>query len=100
LSKMKEGNDIRQHLDEFFGAVDKLNQMDSKMNNHLLTIMLLNSLFARFETRDQLPNPEALKAKILKEADARKNEPTWFISRKRGANLLKSSEVTAIMTTV
>ena len=81
LSKMKEGGDVRQHLDQFFSAVDKLSEMDLEVNDDLLAIMLLYSLPASFEnfrcaieSRDELPKPEALKIKILEEADARQNK--------------------------
>ena len=80
LSKMKEGEDVRQHLDRFFNAVDKLGEMNLEINGDLLSIMLLNSLPASYEnfrcaieTRDELPTTEVLKIKIVEETDARQN---------------------------
>jgi len=77
---MKEGEDVRQHLDRFFNAVDKLDEMNLEINGDLLSIMLLNCLPASYEnfrcaieTRDELPTTEVLKIKILEETDARQN---------------------------
>lgn len=79
LHKMGEGTNIRTHIAEFFDAVDKLLDMGISVNDDLLAIMLLYSLPGSFdnfrcaiESRDELPNPEALKIKILEEFDARK----------------------------
>ena len=33
LSRVKEGDDIRQHLDQFFDAVDKLREMKLEVND-------------------------------------------------------------------
>ncbi|CAH2018096.1 unnamed protein product [Acanthoscelides obtectus] len=41
LQRMEEGQDIRCHLNSFFDAVDKLNDMDVEINADLLAIMLL-----------------------------------------------------------
>lgn len=45
---MKEGKDVRSHLDKFFDVADKLSDMDVKINEDLLAIMLLYSLPASF----------------------------------------------------
>ena len=81
LSRLKEGDDIRQHLDQFFDAVDKLREMKLEVNDDLLAIMLLYSLPPSFEnfrcaieSRDDLPKPDALKIKVLEEAEARKSK--------------------------
>ena len=75
---MKEGEDIRQHLDRFFNAVDKFGEMNLEINGDLLSIMLLYSLPVSYEnfrcaieTRDELPTTEVLKIKIMEETDAR-----------------------------
>jgi hypothetical protein len=68
------------HLNGFFDAVDKLGEMDVGINPDLLAIMLLYSLPSSFEnfrcaieSRDELPDPETLRVKIIEENDARKN---------------------------
>ena len=60
--KMQDGSDIREHLAQFFKAVDKLAIMDIEINDKLLTLMLLQSLLSSFnmfkraiESRDELP---------------------------------------------
>ena len=57
LSRVKEGDDIRQHLDQFFDAVDKLREMKLEVNDDLLAIMLLYSLPPSFKAFDVLLNP-------------------------------------------
>ncbi|XP_012145442.1 uncharacterized protein LOC105663080 [Megachile rotundata] len=76
---MQEGDDVREHINKFFDAVDKLEEMNVDVNPDLLSIMLLYSLPASYEnfrcaieSRDNLPGVEALKIKILEESDARK----------------------------
>lgn len=80
LQKMQEGEDIREHLRKFFDAVDKLNDMEVTINPDLLAILLIYSLPISFEnfrcaieSRDQLPDPESLRIKIIEESDARNN---------------------------
>jgi len=77
-TKMSEGEDVKGHIAHFFDAVDKLESMDVQINGDLLSIMLLYSLpnsFENFrcaiESRDNLPNAEQLKIKIIEEFDAR-----------------------------
>lgn len=77
LQKMLEGGDVREHINRFFDAVDKLNDMGVKVNPDLLAIMLLYSLpnsFDNFrcaiESRDELPSPDILRVKILEESEA------------------------------
>lgn len=81
LQRMDETGVVRSHIDKFFDAVDKLNEMDVVINSDLLAIMLLYSLPSRFEnfrcaieSRDELPTLEVLKLKIIEESEARKNE--------------------------
>lgn len=76
--KMKDGDDLKQHLAEFFDAVDKLESMEVKIHGDLLSIMLLYSLPSTFEnfrcaieSRDTLPDTETLKIKIVEEYNAR-----------------------------
>ncbi|KAJ3663597.1 hypothetical protein Zmor_007844 [Zophobas morio] len=83
LKKMNEGDDIHEHLHEFFDSVDKLAEMDVNINDDLLAIMLLYSLPASFEnfrvaieSRDVLPTPDNLRTKITEEYGARKNTTT------------------------
>lgn len=78
--RMTEDSEVRDHLNIFFDTVDKLASMDIDINPDLLTIMLLYSLPSSFEnfrcaieSRDALPEPEALRTKIIEESDARKS---------------------------
>jgi hypothetical protein len=80
LHKMADNGDVREHLNEFFDAVDKLNEMDVEINPDLLTILVLYSLPSSFEifrcaieSRDNLPTPEALRVKIIEESEARRS---------------------------
>ena len=77
---MSDGEDIRDYPRDFFDTVDKLGE-NIEVNSDLLTIMLLYSLPPAFEnfrcaieSRDALPTPEALRIKIVEEADARKSD--------------------------
>ncbi|KAG5314883.1 POLX protein, partial [Pseudoatta argentina] len=81
LHRMTDGEEIRDHLRGFFDTVDKLGEMEVEINPDLLTIMLLYSLPPAFEnfrcaieSRDALPTPEALRIKIIEEADARRSD--------------------------
>ena len=78
LHKMAEGEDVREQIRKFFDAVDKLHEMEVEINQDLLTILLLYSLPGSFEnfrcvieSRDELPDSEALNIKIIEESDAR-----------------------------
>jgi len=44
LHRMSDGEDIRDHLRDFFDTVDKLGEINIEVNPDLLTIMLLYSL--------------------------------------------------------
>ncbi|XP_071580679.1 uncharacterized protein [Temnothorax nylanderi] len=83
LQRMDDGGDLKDHLGKFFDAVDKLEEMEVKVDRDLLSIMLLYSLPEKYEnfrcaieSRDTLPTPDVLKIKITKECEARLNE-TW-----------------------
>ncbi|KMQ92279.1 retrovirus-related pol polyprotein from transposon tnt 1-94 [Lasius niger] len=78
-------------------TVDKLSEMDLVINPDQLAIMMLYSLPSSFEnfrvaieSRDELPDPETLRTKIVEEFDARKNTATsnqsqdaMFVNKKR-----------------
>lgn len=79
LSRLKESDNVRTHLTEFFEAVAKLKEIGLIVNEEVLAILLLYSLpesFGNFrcaiETRDELPDPEILRVKILEEYESRK----------------------------
>lgn len=83
LSRMSEGGDARHHIGSFFDAVKRLKEIGVHIGNDLLAILLLYSLPDSYETfrcametRDDLPDPEVLRIKILEESEARqaKNE--------------------------
>ena len=98
---MKEGEDVHQHLNQFFDAVNKLGEMALAVNDDLLTIMLLYSLPSSFEnfrcaieSRDVLPISEALKIKIIEESEARKSKTVdggdaMFVRKERTPNKSK-----------
>ena len=78
--KMQEGAAIREHLAQFFDAVDKLANMEVDINDKLLTLMLLQSLPSSFdmfkraiESRDELPELEILKVKIIEASESIKD---------------------------
>jgi hypothetical protein len=80
LQRMRDDEDVREHLRKFFDDVDKLIDMNVDINADLLAILLLYSLpfsFENFrcaiESRDNLPTPETLRVKIVEESDARGN---------------------------
>lgn len=83
LNKMKDGDNVRNHLNEFTDTIDKLFQLDIVINDDLLSIMMLYSLSPSFEnfrvaieSRDTLPKPDQLKIKILEECEARSKNVT------------------------
>lgn len=82
-TKMSEDGNIKEHLAQFFDAVDKLESMDVQINGDLLSIMLLYSLPSSLEnfryaieSRNALPNAEQLKIKIVEEYEARNQTAT------------------------
>lgn len=81
LYRMENGGDVKEHLNNFFDIVDKLDEMEIDINKDLLAILLLYSLPPNFEnfrcaieSRDDLPDPQALKIKIIEEFEARSNQ--------------------------
>lgn len=80
LMKMKEDDDSRTYLSEYFDNVDKLNEVGININDELLSILLLHSLPPTFETfkraimtRDEILKPEILRLKIIEDSDSNKN---------------------------
>ncbi|KAG7197002.1 hypothetical protein KM043_017538 [Ampulex compressa] len=76
--RLKVSGNIRTHIDEFFNIVNKLSELNIEISNELQSIMLLHSLPESFdnfryaiESRYNLPDPEALKVKILDEDTTR-----------------------------
>lgn len=79
LLKMKNGEDIREHIHKFFDIVDKIKEMDMEIIDELLSILLLYSIPEEYEpfriaieTQENLPDPEILKVKLLEEYEARR----------------------------
>lgn len=78
LKNMHEDDDVRDYLSRFMDTVDKLNNMEIKINGDLLSIMLLHSLPSSFDnfccaikSRDNLPDIDALIIKIIEEYDSK-----------------------------
>lgn len=76
--KMAEGSVMNNHLNSFFDLADKLNELDIKLPDELLTIILLSSLPPSFEnfvvaieSRDELPKSNVMKNKLLEEFNRR-----------------------------
>jgi len=81
LQRMNDEDDLKDHLGKFFDVVDKLEEMEVKIDNDLLSVMLLYSLPEKYEnfrcaieSRDSLPAPDVLRVKIAEEYEARLNE--------------------------
>lgn len=81
LNKMPEGGDVKDHLNDLFDAVDKLQSMNVEINGDMLAIIILYSLPDSYDTfkcaiesRDDLPDAETLKIKIIEESEARKRK--------------------------
>lgn len=82
LQRMPDGGDVKEHIANFFDAVDKLEAMNVQIHGDLLAILLLYSLPPSYdtfqcaiETRDELPSAEVLKIKIIEESAARIKSP-------------------------
>lgn len=81
LSRMRESENVRAHLNDFFDAVAKLKEIGVPIGDELLAILLLYSLPDSYETfrcavetRDELPKPEILRVKIIEESESRKSK--------------------------
>ena len=92
FTKMRDGGNMMDHLNNFFGTVDKLSEMEILVAEDLLAILLLYSIpdsFENFrcaiEARDELPTPEALKIKLLEEFNARKEKEIQKEQHSQGA---------------
>ncbi|KAG7196788.1 hypothetical protein KM043_014482 [Ampulex compressa] len=79
--RMAEGAEIRKHINEFIEVTDKLGEMDIPIHKDLQSALLLSSLPDTYEnfrcaigSRDELPNIETLKIKILEEFETRKQK--------------------------
>lgn len=77
--KMKDGDDMHTHLANFSDIVDKLENLELKINPELVAILMLYSVPENYEpfrvaieTREKLPTPEELKIKLLEEFQSRK----------------------------
>lgn len=96
FTKLKEGESMIEHLNSFFNLVDKLSEMDTRMSEDLLVILLIYSIpdsYATFrcaiEARDELPRLETLRIKLIEEAQTR-NEETGKIEQ--GALYIKEAK--------
>lgn len=72
LRKMPEDEDVKDHLNDLFDAVDKLQSMNVEINGDMLAIIILYSLPDTYDTfrcamesRNDLPDAETLKIKII-----------------------------------
>lgn len=81
LQRMDDGGDLKDHLGKFFDVVDKLEEMEVRIDQDLLSVMLLYSLPEKYEnfrcaieSRDSLPTPDVLRVKIIEEHEARSSE--------------------------
>ncbi|GBN43486.1 hypothetical protein AVEN_214443-1, partial [Araneus ventricosus] len=103
-----DSKNMNEHINEFFMLAEKLKEMEIKIANDLLTILLLYSISVSYENfriaiefRDELPSLEALKIKLIEEANARKNKEfrnsiihnELFTPRKRSINVAGKSKV-------
>ncbi|XP_050574685.1 uncharacterized protein LOC126914597 isoform X4 [Bombus affinis] len=80
FTKMSRSEDMSDHLNNFFSHADKLKEMDIVVADDLLSVLLLygtpntyENFKCAIELRDQLPTPDALKIKLLEEANSRHN---------------------------
>jgi hypothetical protein len=87
LLKMKNGENMRDHIRNFFDVVDKLEEMELCIINVLLVILLLYSIPDEYEsfriaieTQEKLPQLEALKIKLLEEYEAQKRNSKKNVS--------------------
>ncbi|GBM62237.1 hypothetical protein AVEN_44034-1 [Araneus ventricosus] len=78
---MPDTGDVRDHLRKFFDIVDKLSDMEIKIDEDLLSIMLLYNLPAGYEyflcaieSRDDLPSADLLRIKVIEENEARRHD--------------------------
>lgn len=77
--KMKNGKDVRNYIQNVFNIVDEINEMDMKVIDNLLIILLLYSIPDEYESfriaieiQEKWISPAALKIKLLEEFESRK----------------------------
>lgn len=81
LNKMPEGGDVKDHLNGLFDAIDKLQSMNIEINGDMLAIIILYSydtFRCAMESRDDLPDTETLKIKIIEESEARARKTSFI----------------------
>lgn len=71
---------MSEHLNNFFGIVDKLKELELIVPDDMITILLLYSIPDSYDnfrcaikTRDDPPKPDVVKIKLLDEANSRRN---------------------------
>lgn len=81
--KMSENTTMASHLHNFFDLFEKITEVDIKLQDELLTVILLSSLpqdYENFviamESRDELPTALQLKTKLIEESKRREGEKT------------------------
>lgn len=79
--KMAESMSMSNHLNNFFDILEKLTEIDIKLQDELLAILILSSLPKSYEnfviaieSRDDLPKVSALKTKLLEEGRRREGD--------------------------
>lgn len=77
--KLCENDNPREKTQDFLEIIDKLADMDITIHKDLLSVILLRSLPESLEnfrcaisSRDELPDPESLRGKIIDELETRK----------------------------
>lgn len=82
LHKMPESGNVKDHLNDLFDAVDKLQAMNVEINVDKLAIIILYNLPRSYDifrcaikSRDNLPDVDILKIKIIEESEANKSRP-------------------------
>lgn len=86
-NKMHEGQSMSAHINNFCLTVEKLYEIDVKMPDELLAIMLLCSLpddyenfIVAIESRDRLPTLASLKVKLTEEEQRRNDRDKEHVS--------------------
>lgn len=71
LRKMPENGDVKDHLNDLFDAIGKLQSMNVEINGDMLAIIILYSLP---DTYDTFRCATESRVKIIEESEARKNK--------------------------
>lgn len=81
FTRMLSEEGMDEHLNKFFGIIDKLKEMDVNIADDLVTILRLYSVLDSYENfrcaieaRDVLPDPEMLKITLLEKFQDRKEK--------------------------